>query len=64
LEQEDTTKYRGVYFLEFHSNIKLDSLENQQEIILNIYKSIKKGKPAGNVKNPKIFPPKKCFYYP
>jgi hypothetical protein len=30
---------------------KLDSLENQQEIILNIYKSIKKGKPLGNVKS-------------
>ncbi|WP_411811101.1 hypothetical protein ACLB9Y_13525 [Chryseobacterium scophthalmum] len=51
LEQEDTTKYRGVYFLEFHTNIKFDSLEYQQEIILNIYKSIKKGKPLGCVKN-------------
>ncbi|MBO6184352.1 MAG: hypothetical protein J6O88_06610, partial [Chryseobacterium sp.] len=51
LEQEDTTKFRGVYFLEFHSNIKFDSLEYQEEIILNIYKSIKKGKPFGCVKN-------------
>ncbi|WP_294306653.1 hypothetical protein [uncultured Chryseobacterium sp.] len=51
LEQEDTTKYRGVYFLEFHSSIRLDTLENHQEIIHNIYKSIKRGKPAGNVKS-------------
>lgn len=51
LEHEDTTKYRGVYFLEFHSSIRLDTLENQQEIILNIYKSIKRGKPVGTVKS-------------
>ncbi|WP_449388337.1 hypothetical protein [Chryseobacterium lineare] len=51
LEQEDTTKYRGVYFLEFHSNIRPDTLENQQEFILNIYKSIKRGKPLGCVKS-------------
>ena len=51
LEQEDTTKYRGVYFLEFHSNIRPDTLENQQEIILNICKSIKRGKSYGCVKS-------------
>ncbi|MDH6252627.1 hypothetical protein M2347_002354 [Chryseobacterium sp. H1D6B] len=51
LEEEDTTKYRGVYFLEFHSNIKLDTLESQQEVILSICKSIKKNKPSGWVKS-------------
>ncbi|GEN77059.1 hypothetical protein [Chryseobacterium hagamense] len=51
LEQENTTKYRGVYFLEFHPGIRLDTPENQQEIILNIYRSIKKGKPSGYVKS-------------
>ncbi len=50
LEQEDTTKYRGVYFLEFHPDIEWSALENQQEIILTICRSIKKGKPAGCVK--------------
>lgn len=51
LEQEDTAKYRGVYFLEFHPDIKWNTLEHQQEIILHICKSIKKGKPSGCVKN-------------
>jgi len=51
LEQEDTAKYRGVYFLEFHPDIKWSTLEHQQEIILHICKSIKKGKPSGYVKN-------------
>jgi fructose-1,6-bisphosphatase len=51
LEQEDTTKYRGVYFLEFHPETKLDHLEAQQENIINIYKSIKKNKPMGCVKS-------------
>ncbi|WP_209388815.1 hypothetical protein [Chryseobacterium sp. RR2-3-20] len=51
LEQENAAKYRGVYFLEFHEHIAIDNLEKQQEIILNIYKSIKKEKPVGVVKN-------------
>ncbi|RMZ59017.1 hypothetical protein D1632_15765 [Chryseobacterium nematophagum] len=51
LEEEDTTKYRGVYFLEFNSTIKFDSLEDQQDIILSIYRSIKKNKPRGYVKS-------------
>lgn len=51
LEQEDTTKYRGVYFLGFHPNIRFECLEEQEENILNIYKSIKKGKPFGCVKS-------------
>lgn len=51
LEQEDTTKYRGVYFLSFHANLKFDHLEEQQEIVLNIYKSIKKNKAFGCVKS-------------
>ncbi len=50
LEQEDTTKYRGVYFLEFHPNIRFDNLEEQEENIINIYKSIKKNKGIGCVK--------------
>lgn len=51
LEQEDTTKYRGVYFLSFHSNIKFDNLEEQQENVLSIYRSIKKKKAVGCVKS-------------
>lgn len=50
LEQEDTTKYRGVYFLELTQHFKLDNPEFQQEIILDIYKSICKKKPVGCVK--------------
>lgn len=52
LEQENTAKYRGVYFLEFLPDIKRSTLDNhnQQEIILNICRSIKQGKPAGCVK--------------
>ncbi|WP_330745360.1 hypothetical protein [Chryseobacterium sp. CP-77] len=51
LEQEDTTKYRGVYFLEFHPATKFDNLEVQQENVISIYKSIKKNKPVGCVKS-------------
>jgi len=50
LEQEDTAKYRGVYFLEFNKNIKLDNPGCQQEIIRDIYKSILMKKPVGCVK--------------
>ncbi|GEN73603.1 hypothetical protein CLA01_36750 [Chryseobacterium lathyri] len=50
LEQEDTAKYRGVYFLEFYPNIKFDNIEQQEENILSIYRSIKKNKPLGCVK--------------
>lgn len=50
LEQEDTAKYRGVYFLEFHPNIRFDNIEQQEENIISIYKSIKKNKPVGCVK--------------
>lgn len=51
LEQENTTKYRGVYFLEFHTNIKFERLEDQQEIIQCICRSIQKNKAAGCVKS-------------
>ena len=51
LEQEDTTKYRGVYFLSFHAHLKFDTYEQQQEIILSIFKSIKKNKAVGCVKS-------------
>lgn len=51
LEQENAAKYRGVYFLEFHPHLRLNNLEKQQEMIANIYKSIKKGKPFGNVRS-------------
>ncbi|WP_292010254.1 hypothetical protein [Chryseobacterium sp.] len=51
LEQEDTTKFRGVYFLEFYPNIKIDTPEHQQEIIHSIYKSIKRNKVTGCVKS-------------
>ncbi|CAH0253794.1 MULTISPECIES: hypothetical protein [unclassified Chryseobacterium] len=51
LEQEDTTKYRGVYFLEFHTNVRFDNLEQQEENIISIYKSIKRNKAVGCVKS-------------
>jgi len=51
LEQEDTAKYRGVYFLEFHSHFKFDHLDDQEENVLSIYKSIRKSKPVGCVKS-------------
>jgi hypothetical protein len=51
LEQEDTATYRGVYFLEFHPDIRWSMSEDQGEIILNICKSIKKGRPVGCIKN-------------
>ncbi len=57
LEQENTPKYRGVYFLEFHSDIRWNTLEDQQEIIVSICKSIKKGKSSRCVKNIR-----KCFH--
>lgn len=50
LEQENTAKYRGVYFLEFLPDIKWSTSEAQQEIIVNICRSIKQGKPFGCVK--------------
>lgn len=50
LEQEDTAKYRGVYFLEFYPNIRFDNIEEQEENIISIYKSIKKNKALGCVK--------------
>jgi hypothetical protein len=51
LEQEDTATYRGVYFLEFHPDIRWSTSEDQEEIILNICKSIKKGRSIGCIKN-------------
>lgn len=50
LEQENTAKFRGVYFLEFRSVTLVDLLEKQQEIIQNIKKSIARNKPIGFVK--------------
>ncbi|MCU7612945.1 hypothetical protein N0B16_00675 [Chryseobacterium sp. GMJ5] len=51
LEQEDKGKYRGIYFVEFHSHFNFENLEEQQENILSIYKSIRKNKPSGCVKS-------------
>lgn len=51
LEQENTAKYRGVYFLVFHDISNSDLLEKQQEIVDNIRKSIQKQKPIGVVKD-------------
>lgn len=50
LEQENTAKYRGVYFLEFQ-HISLSELQTKRlEIINSICKSIKRKKPSGYVK--------------
>lgn len=50
LENEDTPKYSGVYFLEFHQFSKIDLLEKQEEIIQNIRKCIVKKKASGYIK--------------
>ena len=50
LENEDITKFRGVYFFEFHHISLQDMNEKQDEIIQNICKSVKRGKPYGFVK--------------
>lgn len=50
LEQEDTSKFRGVYFLEFHNLSKIDLLEKQDEIVQNIRKCIRRNKCSGFVK--------------
>ncbi len=64
LEHEDTTKYRGVYFLSFHTHLKFDTAEQQKEIISDIYKSIKKKQSIWLCENyQKIFSPEKCFHY-
>ena len=50
LEEEDTAKYRGVYFLEFHHLSKIDLLEKQNEMVFSIVKSIRQNKSYGYVK--------------
>lgn len=56
LEEEDRMKYRGVYFVEF-DDLKLNKIiENQEDIIANIRKSIIKKKPCGAVKSIKKSP--------
>ena len=50
LEQEDTAKYRGVYFLEFHHLSKIDLLEKHNEMVFSIVKSIRQNKSYGYVK--------------
>ena len=50
LEQENTAKFRGVYFLELHHVHLGDFLEKQEEIIQNIKKSISRNKPVGFVR--------------
>ena len=50
LETEDTSKYRGVYFFDFH-HLTLELLnEKQEEIISTICRSVKNSKPYGIVK--------------
>lgn len=49
LEKENITEFRGVYFLELKSISLSHLLEKQEEIVEDIYKSIKKRKPRGFV---------------
>jgi hypothetical protein len=51
LEQEDTAKFRGVYFLEFSNLSDIDLLQRQDEIVHNIRKCISKNKAFGCLKN-------------
>lgn len=50
LEKEDITQYRGVYFLEFTYLSMNDLLSKNSEIIQDIYRSIRHGKPRGFVR--------------
>lgn len=50
LEQENTAKYRGVYFLEFHQITVQDLMEKREKIIRDIRKTIIQKKPFGFVK--------------
>lgn len=50
LESKDITKYRGVYFFEFHPIALQDLNEKPDEIIADICKSVQRGKPYGFVK--------------
>jgi len=51
LENENTAKYRGVYFLEFQNLVQIDLQGKQEEIIQSIVKSIKQNRPYGYVKS-------------
>lgn len=51
LENEDTAKYRGVYFFELQGLHIHDLMENQAEIIHSLCRSIKRKKPYGVVKS-------------
>lgn len=50
LEQEDITKYRGVYFLEFRGISRMNLIDKNEEIIADIYNSVKKQRAKGFVK--------------
>ncbi|MCC2590942.1 hypothetical protein [Chryseobacterium sp. MFBS3-17] len=50
LEEENTAKYRGVYFLEFRNLAKIDLLTNQEEVIQNIRNCIRKQKASGFIR--------------
>lgn len=50
LENEDTPKFRGVYFLEFHNLSAIDLLEKQDEVVQNIRQCIQRNKPFGYIK--------------
>lgn len=50
LEEENTAKFRGVYFLEFRNITLQDLQEKRDEIIRNIRKAIIRKKPFGFVK--------------
>ncbi len=56
LEQTDTAKYRGVYFLEFKNLSKIDLQEKSDELSYHIYKSILTNRCVGLVKNIKKSP--------
>jgi len=50
LEEENTAKFRGVYFLEFRNVTLQDLQEKREEIIRSIQKSVIRKKPFGFVK--------------
>lgn len=50
LEQEDTAKFRGVYFLEFQHLSRIDLIAQQEELVQDIRRCIRKNKAYGSVK--------------
>ena len=54
LEKQNATKFRGVYFLEFHNTVPYETPEEMNALMNDIIKSITRKKPYGVVKKIRI----------